>query len=58
MSTVSKILTLLIMGALLVLLVHNPGGSSQLMSTGGGVLDNTLAIEAGGSPSAAASMVG
>lgn len=47
MSTVSKIITLLIMGALLVLLVKNPTGSASLMQTGGGVLDNTLSLETG-----------
>lgn len=48
MTLVGKILTLLILGALFVLVIHNPGAASQEMQTGGSVLDNTLSIEAGG----------
>lgn len=47
MTTVAKIITLLIFGALLVLIIKNPGGFSQAASTSGSVLDNTLLIEAG-----------
>ena len=48
MTLASKILTMLILGALFVLVIHNPKAASQEMQTGGNVLDNTLSIEAGG----------
>lgn len=47
MTTAAKIITLLIFGALLVLIIKNPGGFSQDAGTGGGILDNTLLIESG-----------
>jgi hypothetical protein len=47
MSTFSKILTLLIMGALLVLIITHPAGFAQDATTGGSVLDNTLSLETG-----------
>lgn len=48
MTTASKIVTLLIFGALFVLVIKNPSDFSQDATSGGGVLDNTLNIEAGG----------
>ena len=51
MTTAAKIVTLLIMGALFVLVIKNPGGFSQDAQVGGNILDNTLQIESGGSPS-------
>lgn len=47
MSTASKIITLLIMGALLVLVITHPAGFAQDATTGGSVLDNTLSLESG-----------
>lgn len=47
MTMVGKILTLLIMGALLVLVITHPAGFAQDATTGGTVLDNTLSLETG-----------
>lgn len=47
MTTVGKVLTLLIMGALLVLIITHPAGFAQDATTGGSVLDKTLSIESG-----------
>jgi hypothetical protein len=47
MSTVSKVLTLLIMGALLVLVITHPAGFAADAVSGGSVLDNTLSLETG-----------
>lgn len=47
MSNVSKILTLLIMGALLVLVITHPAGFAADAVAGGSVLDNTLSLETG-----------
>jgi hypothetical protein len=48
MTMVSKIITLLIMGALFVLVIKNPAGFTADATTGGAVLDNTLTLESGG----------
>ena len=47
MSTISKILTLLIMGALFVLVITHPAGFAGDATAAGGVLNNTLALESG-----------
>lgn len=47
MSNVSKIITLLIMGALFVLVITHPAGFAADATAGGSVLDNTLALESG-----------
>lgn len=47
MSTASKIITLLIMGALFVLVITHPAGFAADATAGGSVLDNTLALESG-----------
>lgn len=47
MSNVSKIITLLIMGAIGVLIISHPAGFSGDAVAGGSVLDNTLALESG-----------
>jgi hypothetical protein len=47
MSSVSKIITLLIMGALVVLVITHPAGFAGDATAGGSVLDNTLALESG-----------
>lgn len=49
MSTVSKIITLLILGAIGVLIITHPGGFATDATAGGSVLDNTLSLETGGS---------
>jgi hypothetical protein len=47
MSTTSKVLTLLILGALAVLVITHPAGFAADALSGGKVLDSTLAIESG-----------
>ena len=47
MSNVSKILTILILGALVVLVITHPSGFAADSLSGGSVLDNTLRIESG-----------
>lgn len=47
MTNLAKILTLLILGALGVLIVTHPAGFAGASVAGGSVLDKTLAIESG-----------
>lgn len=47
MTGVAKIVTLLIFGAIVVLIVSHPAGAAGDMVAGGSVLDNTLSIESG-----------
>lgn len=47
MTGVAKIITLLIFGAIAVLVVTHPAGAAGDAVAGGSVLDNTLAIESG-----------
>jgi hypothetical protein len=51
MTTVAKIVTLLIGGSLLVLIIKNPGGFSTDAGVVTGGLDQTLEIESGSNPS-------
>ncbi|MGH7239265.1 MAG: hypothetical protein ACREHG_04260 [Candidatus Saccharimonadales bacterium] len=51
MTPVSKLMTLLILAALVVLIITHPGGFATDATAGGAVLNNTLSLEAGiGSP--------
>ena len=47
MTTFGKWLTLLVIGAIIVLLVTHPAGSAGNMAVGGQVLSNILNIESG-----------
>ena len=47
MTGFGKWLTLLVVGAIIVLLVTHPAGSAGNMAVGGSVLTNVLAIESG-----------
>lgn len=47
MSTWSRILTLLVIGAIIVLVVTHPAGFATDALAGGNVLNNTLALESG-----------
>jgi hypothetical protein len=47
MTGTAKIISLLIFGALAVLVVTHPAGAAGDAVAGGSVLDNTLAIESG-----------
>lgn len=47
MTTLGKWLTLLVIGAIIVLLVTHPAGSAGNMAVGGSVLTNVLNIESG-----------
>lgn len=44
---VKQVLTLLIVGALIVLIITHPGGFATGSTAGGKVLDNTLKLETG-----------
>jgi hypothetical protein len=46
-STVQKIITLLVLGAIAVLIITHPAGFASDAVAGGSVLDNTLALESG-----------
>ena len=47
MTGIAKIVSLLIFGAIIVLIVSHPAGAAGDMVAGGSVLDNTLSIESG-----------
>lgn len=47
MTMVGKTLTLLILGAIIVLIITHPAGFATDATAGGSVLDNTLSLETG-----------
>ena len=47
MTTIGKWLTLLVVGAIIVLMVTHPAGSAANMAVGGSVLTNVLNVESG-----------